>query len=102
FVQRAKAPRHVNETETVFHKTNFARKKIMEMDRNVGKWIGELLSRQFDIEADGFAAGFRRTFVRRFHDARAAAGDDGEIMLREFFADGCRGAIIFVAGLRSR
>jgi len=57
FVQRAKAARHENESEAVFDEANLARKKIMEMDRDIGKTVAALLVRQFDVEADGFAAG---------------------------------------------
>ena len=102
FVERAEPAGHEHKAEAVFRETNFAREKIMKVQRHVDKTIAGLLVRQFDVEADGFAAALRRALVRGFHDARAAAGDDGEIVLREPFGDGRCGVIILVIRAHSR
>ena len=96
FVERAEAARHENETEAVFREANLARKEIMEMQRQINESIARLLVGQFNVEADGFAAALPRAFVRRFHGARSAAGDDGEIVLRQAFGNRHGGMIIFV------
>jgi len=102
FVERAEAAGHEHEAEAVFHEADFAREKIMKVNRDVGVAVAALLVRQFDVEADGFAAGVFRAFVRGFHDAGAAAGDDGEIVLGEALGDVVRGAIKFVGRLGAR
>ena len=102
FVERAESAGHEDEAEAVFREADLARKKIMEMQRQVDKAIAGLLVRQFDVEADGFAAALGRALVRGFHDARSAAGDDGEIVLRQAFGNRRGGAIIFVVRARPR
>ena len=66
------------------------------------KTIAALFVRQLDVKADGFAAGVCRAFVGGFHDAGAAAGDDGQIVLGEFLGEILRGAIILVIRLGAR
>ncbi len=66
------------------------------MDRDIGVTVAALLVRQLDVKADGFAAVLHRAFVRRLHDARPAAGDDGKVMFGQSFGDVMRGAIILV------
>jgi len=56
FVEGAKAAGHENERHAVFDETDFARKKIMEVDGHVGVTIAPLFMRQFDVQPDGFSA----------------------------------------------
>src|SRR5215831_6058104 len=97
FVQRAVAAGHKDEPQAVFYETYLAREKIVKMDRYVGESIAGLLPWEFDVEANGFAAGVGRTLVGGFHDAGAAAGDDGEIMLGQALGNAHGRAVIFVA-----
>ena len=89
-------------TKTVFYETNFAREKIMEVDRDVGKFIAVLFVRQFDVQSDGFATRVRRAFVRRFHDTRSAAGDHSEFVFGKTFGDLQRGVVIRIVHRRAR
>ena len=61
---------------------------MLEFDRQILIGVGVLLVRQDDVEADGGAAAGKRAFVGGFHDAGAAAGDDGEAGVGEFAGDG--------------
>jgi len=63
FVERAEAAGHVDEAEAVFGKTDFARKEIVEVQREVDEAVASLFARQFDVEAHGFAAALRRALV---------------------------------------
>src|SRR5208282_1069659 len=96
FIERAEAAGHEDEAEAVLREADLAGEEIMKMQRQIGKTIAGLLMRQFDVEADGFAAALGRPLVRGFHDARAAAGDDGEIVLRQAFGNRRGGTVIFV------
>jgi len=102
FVERAETTGHENEAEAVFHEAYFAREKVMEMNRHIGKTIPGLFVRQLDVEAHGFASGLHGSAIGGFHDAGSATSDDGEILFGEAFADSHGGAIIFVRWLGSR
>jgi phosphohistidine phosphatase len=102
FVQRAKAAGHVHEGDAVLHETDFAGEKVMKVHGQIGVGIAFLLMRQFDIQADGFAFAQKRAFVRGFHDTGAAARDDGNVEMREAFAQLDRSFVILVIGLGAR
>ena len=99
FVQCAKTAGHEDKPEAVFYKGNFAGEEIMKLDGDIGKAIARLLMGQFDVQSDRFAAGLRRAFVGGFHDAGAAAGNDGEIMLGQALGNRGRRLIILVRRL---
>ena len=48
-IKRAEAAGHEDEADAVFDEANFAREKIMEIDRDVGETISFLLEWQFNI-----------------------------------------------------
>jgi len=52
-----------------------------------------VLAREPDVEPDREAAALLRAAVRPLHHARAAAGDDGEVVLGEEAPDLARGAV---------
>ena len=87
FIQRAKSPRHEHKGDAVFDKADLARKKVMKMDRHIGVSIALLFVWQFNVQAHRFALDGRGAAIGRFHDARPAAGDDGEIMLRQILRE---------------
>ena len=101
-IERAKPAGHVNEAEAVFREADLARKKIVEVQRKVGVAVALLLAGQFDVQADGFTAALRRALVGGLHDARAAAGNDAELVPGKFPGNVMRGAVILVAGLHPR
>jgi hypothetical protein len=53
----------------------------VELHKFVEVWIGLLLLRQYDIAANGDAAGFLGTSIGRFHQSGAAASHDRESSL---------------------
>ena len=76
-IQGAKTARHENEPHAVFHKAHLAREEIMEMDGDVRITIAGLFVRQFDIQANGFAAGLHGLL-----GGRAALGRLGLALLQ--------------------
>ena len=55
--------------------------------------------RQFDSQTHRFAPGLGSTLVRRFHDARAASRDDGNVSLGDLRAHCDRGLVVLRIGL---
>ena len=76
FIQGAKAAGHEDEGGTIFDEAGLAREEITERHREIDVGIGLLLEREHDIEADRASAGIMSAAVARFHNARAAAGND--------------------------
>ena len=74
----------------------------MEIDRDVGEAISFLFERQLDVQSDGFPLRFGSATIGGFHDAGAAAGDDGEFVFGQAFGDIDGGAIERIAWRRAR
>ncbi len=68
-----------DETGGVFDEHDFANKEVAEVEFDILVGVGILLEGEGDVEADAGAAGFVCSLVGGFHDAGAAAGDDGEV-----------------------
>ena len=83
FVHGAKAAGEADEGVAVFDEHDLADEEIVVRDGEGLIGVGFLLHGERDIEAYGDAAGFLGAFVGGFHDAGAAAGDDGEAALGE-------------------
>lgn len=83
FIQGAKAAGHEDKRRAVFDETGLAREEITERHREIDVGIGLLLEREHDIEADRASPGIMSAAVARFHNARAAAGDDRKARLSE-------------------
>src|SRR5438105_3903668 len=95
-VECPKTAGHENEADAVFDETNFPGKKVMEMDGDVCKTVSFLFVRQFDVQPHGFTFGQGCAFIGSFHNARPAAGDDGEVVFGQSARQlDCR-SIIFV------
>ena len=82
-VERAEAAREDDEALGVLDEHRLAHEEVAEGDVEVEVGVAGLLVRQLDGAADRVAAGFLAAAVGRFHDARAAAGDDREAGRRE-------------------
>ena len=78
FVERAEAAGHDDVGDGVFDEHDFAREEVAEGDGQVLIGVGVLFVRQEDVEANGGAASGKRAFVGGFHDAGAAARDNGK------------------------
>lgn len=102
FVERSKTTGHEYEGDAVFYETNFAREKVMKMDRDIRVRIAFLFVRQFDVQADGSSLGRQCAAVGSFHDARSAAGDDGEIVFGQFPREMNGGFVIPIGRQQSR
>jgi hypothetical protein len=53
----------------------------MKVQAQLNIRVGRLLVRERDVQPDALPAGLKGAFVGGFHDARAAAGDDGKFFL---------------------
>ncbi len=78
FIDRAESARHHHEGVGVLHKHDLAHEEVREVDADVEIRIRHLLVREFDVAADGVAAGFLGAAVGRLHHPRPAAGHDRE------------------------
>ena len=99
FIHRAKPAGHVDKRRAVFGEAHFASEKVVEIHRDIGVRIAALFEGQFDIQAHGFPASLGRALVGGFHDAGAAAGDDGIIVFRQTPGEIDCGFVIFIAWL---
>src|SRR6187397_662840 len=82
-VEGAESAREEDEALGGLHQHRLARVEVLEQDADVEILVLRLEVGKLDAEAHGNAAAVARTAVRRLHDARAAAGDDGEPLLRQ-------------------
>src|SRR4051812_16037552 len=101
-VERAEAAGEDDEAGRVADEHELAREEEVEGERDVLVGARRLLERQLDVEADGAGVGLARAAVARLHDARAAAGDDGEACLAERAADVACERVPRVVGRRPR
>ncbi|SLM47547.1 protein of unknown function [Nitrospira japonica] len=78
FVKRAESPRQGNQRPGPDEEMHLSHGKIAELETEFRRdvRIRALLVRQGDVQSDRFGADVRSAAIRRFHDARAAAGDD--------------------------
>ena len=97
-----KPPGKDDERVRVFDEHRLPHEEVAEVDERIDVRIGALLERQLDVAADRAAAAELRALVRRFHDARAGAGDDREAGLGEQSRDFLRGLILRIVGMRAR
>ena len=77
-VERAEAAREEDERLGRLHEHRLPGVEVAERHADVAVRVQVLLVRQLDVEADGDAARLLGAAVGRFHDARTAAGDNGE------------------------
>src|ERR1700722_16331678 len=74
----------------------------MEAKRDVGVGVSFLFKGQFNIQPNRFTLTLGRAAIGGGHDARPAASDNGQVVPRQFLADGCGRAIVRVLRLRAR
>ncbi len=83
FVERTEAAREVDIHLGSVGQHHLTHEEVVEAELLGEIRIVGLDFRQIDIEPDGGAADLEGALVGRLHDARGAAGDDGEPFLRE-------------------
>jgi len=83
FVEGTEAAGEDDEAFRTQEEVHFADGEVAKLKAEVGRdeGVGQLLFGQGDVEADRFRTDVVGTAVGGFHDAGAAAGDDGEIAL---------------------
>ena len=101
-VERAEAAGEADHRAGVLQEHDLAGVEVAEVEADGLVRVGRLLVGQADVQADGRAAGVERALVGGLHDARAAAGDDGQASADQFPADGLGGGVERVAGRRPR
>ena len=82
-VGRAEAAREDAEALGRLHEHRLAGVEVVEDQAEVDVRVHRLLARQLDAEADREPAALAAAEIRRFHQARPAAGDDGPARLGE-------------------
>lgn len=87
FVQRAKAARHHHIGAGVFGEGHFAGEEVAEAQGDVLVWVAVLFKRQFDVQAHAGGVASEGAFVGGFHDAWAAAADDGKAGVGQLTCD---------------
>ena len=91
-VERPEAAREDDEALGVLDEHDLAHEEVAELHAEVDVLVQALLEGQLDVAADGDAARLLRPAVGGLHDARAAAGDDREALLRASAAASRRAA----------
>ncbi len=82
----------------IFDEHGFADEEEVVVDGEGLVGVGDLFHGEGDVESDGDAAGFFGAFVGGFHNAGAAAGDDGEAAAGEGVGELGGESIVFVGG----
>ena len=78
FIHGAEAAGHHDEAIAVFEEEDLADEEVFHRDPLVEVGVMGLLEGEFDVAADGAAVDVFGAPIGGFHDAGAAAGDDGE------------------------
>src|SRR5699024_9620888 len=98
-IHRTHATWQTNKSLRVLQKHGLASKEVPEIDAQVDVLIKPLFKGQFNTYTNGEPTGFIRTAVGSFHNAWAAAGNHGIVVLNElrsqFNALGILGRIFF-------
>jgi hypothetical protein len=101
-VQGAEAARQHDVGGGELREHHLAREEVLEAQADVLVAARGLLARQVDVQAHRHAAPGEGALVRRFHEARAAAGEHGEARVGEQ-AGGLLGELVVArAGLDAR
>jgi hypothetical protein len=97
-VQRPKPTRHEDIGLSRGAQHDFARKKVPESHRFLHVLVASLFHGQANVQAHRFSTRFERTPVRRLHETRPAARDDGVSLLPKLRRQFLRKIIILAAG----
>ena len=80
-VERAEPAGEEHHRRRAEDEVELPQREVLELEAEIGRdeGVGLLLGGELDVEADRLAADVEGAAVGRFHDPRAASGDDHEI-----------------------
>src|SRR6516225_9018972 len=100
-IQCSEPAGHKYKTDAVFYEANLARKKVMKIDRDIGKPVASLFMRKLNVKPHRLSFYRVSAAVGGFHDSRAATSDDGQVVFSQPLRQlDCR-LIIGVVGFHS-